>query len=270
MKIVVAGGSGLVGTRLIERLRTAGHEAVSASRRSGVDTLTGEGLDDALRGAHTVIDVTNAPSFDPPGVGEFFARSTANLLAAGERAGVSHHIALSVVGTPHLRSSAYFEAKQRQETLVAATRVPHTLVRATQFYEFMANVIPPGSGTGPVHLPPARVQPASADDVAAELAALVDMAPSNDVVEVAGPETHRLCELVQWVMYAYLDDRAVIADPQAEYYGAVLDDRTLVPEGEARLTTTRFGDWLQERVTAGREIPHVHHPDPLVRSRARA
>jgi len=270
MKIVVAGGSGLVGTRLIERLRAQGHDAVSASRRSGVDTVTGEGLDDALRDAHTVIDVTNAPSFDPPDVGEFFARSTANLLAAGARAGVSHHIALSVVGTPHLGGSPYFEAKQRQETLVRASKLPHTLVRATQFYEFMVNVIPPGSGTAPVHLPAALVQPASADDVAAELAGMVGTPPSNDVVEIAGPETHRLNELVQWVMYAYLDDRAVIADPEAAYYGAILDDRTLTPQGAARLTATRFGDWLQERVTAGREIPHVHHPDPLVRARARA
>ena len=270
MKIVVAGGSGLVGTRLIERLRAKGHEAVSASRRSGVDTVTGEGLDDALRGAHTVIDVTNAPQFDAPQVGEFFERSTGNLLAAGARAGVSHHIALSVVGTPYLRSSDYFEAKQRQEALVAASSVPHTLVRATQFYEFMVNVIPPGSGTGPVHLSPALVQPASADDVAAELAAMVGTSPSNATVEIAGPETHRLCELVQWVMYAYLDDRAVIADPEAAYYGAILDDRTLTPEGEAHLTATRFGDWLRERVTAGGEVPHVHHPDPLARTRARA
>ncbi|MDR0181995.1 SDR family oxidoreductase [Lysobacter arvi] len=270
MKIVVAGGSGLVGTHLIKHLRTRGHDAVPASRRTGVNALTGEGLDDALRGAHAVIDVTNAPSFEAPDVGEFFARSTTNLLAAGERAGVAHYLALSVVGTPHLQNSAYFDAKQRQEALVAAASVPHTLVRATQFYEFMVNVIPPGSGTGPVHLPPARVQPASADDVAAELAALAGAAPSNDVVEIAGPETHRLCELVQWVMYAYLDDRAVIADPQTEYYGAVLDGRTLVPAGEALMTATRFGDWLQERVTGGREIPHVHHPDPLMRAHARA
>lgn len=265
MKVVVAGGSGLVGTKVVDRLKLRGYEVVAASRRSGVNTVTGEGLDEALRGAHTVIDVTNAPSFDAPQVTDFFVRSSENLLAAEGRAGIAHHIALSVVGAPRLQASSYFQAKDLQEHLVGRSAVPHTLVRATQFYEFMVNIIPPGSGTDPVHLSPALVQPAAADDVADQLVALVDAAPSRTPVEIAGPETHRLCELVQWVMYAYQDDRPVVSDPGAPYYGAILDDRTLTPLAHALIMDTRFGDWLQDRVTAARGIPHVHHPDPLMR-----
>lgn len=267
MKVVVVGGHGLVGSRLVTRLQRDGHDVLAASRRSGVDAVTGAGLDDALRGAHTVVDVTNAPSFEEPEVVDFFRRSSEHLLAAGGRAGVAHHIALSVVGTQRLQTSPYFRAKQVQERLVQQADVPHTLVRATQFFEFMANIIPPGSGQSIVHLPPAQVQPVAADDVAAELAALVATPPSREPVEIAGPDTYKLNELVQWVMYSYQDDRAVVADADASYYGAILDDRALTPEGEARIAPTRFRDWLQEVLSGSVEMPHVHHPDPIAHRR---
>lgn len=267
MKVVVVGGHGLVGSRLVTRLQRDGHDVLAASRRSGVDAVTGAGLDEALRGAHTVVDVTNAPSFEEPDVTDFFRRSSENLLAAGERAGISHHIALSVVGTQRLQTSPYFRAKQVQERLVQQANVPHTLVRATQFFEFMASIIPPHSGQSIVHLPPAQVQPVAADDVAAELAALVANPPSREPVEIAGPEAYKLNELVQWVMYSYQDDRAVVADPEARYYGAILDDRALTPQGEARIAQTRFRNWLHEVQSGSIEMPHVHHPDPIARAR---
>lgn len=266
MKVVVAGGHGLVGSKVVARLRKRGHDVVAASRRSGVNTVTGEGLEQALDGAHTVVDVTNAPSFDEPEVTEFFRRSTEQLLEAGERAGVSHHIALSVVGTHRLQDSAYFRAKDIQERLVAHSRVPHTLVQATQFFEFMANIIPPGSGKDIVHLSPGMVQPAAADDVADQLADIVEMPPSRGAIEIAGPDSYRLCELVQWVMYSYQDDRPVVADPGAQYYGAILDDHTLTPGANARIAPTHFRDWLESYLSGGVEIPHVHHPDPLARA----
>lgn len=263
MKVVVAGGHGLVGAKLVERLRARGHETVAASRRTGFDTLAGTGLDDALRDAHTVVDATNAPSFDEPEVTEFFRRSSQNLLAAGERAGVAHHIALSVVGTQRLQTSAYFRAKDIQERLVKAAGVPHTLVQATQFFEFMANIIPPHSGKELVHLPSALVQPVAADDVADRLADLVTQAPSRTTLEIAGPETFRLNELVQWVMYSYQDERPVVADAATLYYGAVLDDRALTPGAGATIAGTQFREWLQGYLSGAIAIPHVHHPDPI-------
>lgn len=265
MKIVVVGGHGLVGSKLVVRLKARGADVVAASRRTGVDTVTGAGLDAALAGAHTVVDVTNAPVFEDPDVTDFFRRSTTHLLEAAERAGVSHHVTLSVVGAPRLQSSAYFRAKDVQERMVARSTVPHTLVQATQFFEFMANIIPPGESKEIVHLSPARVQPAAADDVADQLAELVVKPPTGAAIEIAGPETYRLCELVQWVMYAYQDDRPVVADPSVRYYGAVLDDHTLTPSGDALTTPTRFRDWLESYVSGAIEIPHVHHPDPLAR-----
>ncbi len=265
MRIVVAGGSGLVGSKLVARLKARGHDVLAASRRTGVDTVTGAGLESALDGADTVVDVTNSPSFDEPEVTEFFRRSSENLLAAGERAGIAHHLALSVVGTPRLQTSGYFRAKQVQERLVAQARVPHTLVQATQFFEFMANIIPPGSGKDIVHLSPALVQPVAADDVADRLVELVESPPSPETVEIAGPETYRLCELVQWVMYSYQDDRPVVADEGVRYYDGILDDRTLTPGAGAMIGPTHFRDWLDRYLTGSIEIPHVHHPDPLAR-----
>jgi len=267
MKIVVAGGSGLVGSRLVTRLREAGHQAVAASRRTGVNTVTGDGLDDAMREAQVVIDVTNAPSFDEPGVTDFFRASTQRLLEAGERAGIAHHVALSVVGTSRLQASGYFRAKQVQEDLMRAARVPHTLVQATQFFEFMVGIIPRDSGHDPVHLSSGLVQPVAADDVAAQLAQIATDAPSGKSVEIAGPDPYKLHELVQWVMYSYQDDRPVIADPSAAYYGGILDDHTLMPGANARIAPTHFRDWLAGLLAAKLEVPHVHHPDPIARKR---
>jgi len=267
MKIVVMGGSGLVGSKLVDRLSLQGYEVVAASRRTGVDTVTGEGLDAVLEGAHTVVDVTNAPTFEDPQVSDFFRRSSQQLLAAGKRAGVSHHLALSVVGTPRLQESAYFRAKQVQERLVRHAPMPYTLVQATQFFEFMANIIPPGGSRDIVRLSPARVQPVAANDVADLLAEMVLGPPSHGVVEIAGPEAFRLCELVEWVMYSYQDDRSVIADPAARYYNAVLDDHTLTPDAEALIGETCFADWLDGYLSGAIRIPAVHHPDPIAPSR---
>ena len=267
MKIVVAGGSGLVGSRLVTRLREQGHDVVSASRRTGVNTVTGEGLDAALSGAEIVVDVTNAPSFDEPDVTDFFRASTRRLLEAGERAGIAHHIALSVVGTARLQSSGYFRAKQVQEDLVRAARVPHTLVEATQFFEFMASIIPPGGGHDAVTLPSGLVQPVAADDVAAQLARIAAEPPSAATIEIAGPDTWPLHELVQWVMYSHQDARPFIADANALYYGGRLDDRTLVPDAQARIAPTHFRDWLADLLASKVEMPHVHHPDPIAHPR---
>jgi uncharacterized protein YbjT (DUF2867 family) len=267
MKIVVAGGYGLIGSKLVGRLRLRGHEVIAASRRSGVNTVTGEGLNEAMRGANAVVDVTNAPSFDEPDVTDFFRRSTEQLLAAGARAGVSHYVALSVVGTQRLQTSGYFRAKEIQENLVRRSGVPHTLVQSTQFFEFMANIIPPGSGRETVHLSPALVQPVAADDVADFLADIVTMPSSEATPEIAGPESYRLCELVQWVMYSYQDDRPVLADQAASYYGAILDDYVLTPESDTLMAKTYFRDWLSGYLSAALQIPRVHLPNPLARTR---
>ena len=263
MKVVVFGGSGLVGSKLVDRLRLRGHEAIAASRRSGVNTVTGEGLAEVLSGASTVVDVTNAPSFDEPEVVDFFRESSRRVLAAGAAAGVSHHLALSVVGTEHLQASGYFRAKLGQEDLIKQPDVPYTILRSTQFFEFMANIIPPVSGREGVHLSPALVQPVAADDVADLLVELVLTTPSNTTLETAGPESYRLCDLVQWVMYVYQDDRPVVADESASYYGGILDDSTLMPAADALIARTHFEDWLASYVSRSISIPHVHHPDPL-------
>jgi len=263
MKVVVAGGHGLVGSRLVWELARRGHVVVPASRRTGVDTTTGVGLDLALAGANALVDVTNAPSFDEPEVTEFFQRSTQNLVDAASRAGVAHHLALSVVGTPQLVESAYFRAKAVQESILRRSRQPHTLVRSTQFYEFMANIVPPGSGSGAVALSPALVQPVAAQDVAVILADLVEEGRPQPIVEIAGPELHRLCDLVQWVMYSFQDNRTMVADANIRYYGALLDNDTLTPSAAARLGRIFFGDWLAGYLGGGVRIPKVHHPDPL-------
>jgi uncharacterized protein YbjT (DUF2867 family) len=224
-------------------------------------------LQEALSGAHTVVDVTNAPSFEEPEVTEFFRESSRRLLAAGESAGVSHHLALSVVGTQRLQDSGYFRAKEIQESLVRSSKVPHTIVQSTQFFEFMANIIPPGSGKENVHLSPALVQPVAADDVADLLAELVAAPPSHAAIEIAGPEPYRLCDLVQWVMYSYQDNRPVIADRIASYYNAILDDHTLTPGAHALIARTYFRDWLDGYLSGSVRIPHVHHPDPMAHTR---
>jgi len=244
MKIVVIGGTGLIGSKLVADLGRDGHEAVAASPASGVNTLTGEGLADALEGASVVVDVSNSPSFEDTAVLEFFETSTRNLLAAEEAAGVTHHVALSVVGTDRLGESGYFRAKTAQETLIESSPVPYSIVHATQFFEFVERMAKDATDGDTVRLAPVLVQPMAADDVAAAVARVAVGAPVNGIVEVAGPEPLRLDELVRQALTARDDPREVVADPDARYFGAELDERTLLPSDGARLGDTRFEDWL--------------------------
>ncbi len=244
MKIVVIGGTGLIGSKLVADLGRDGHEAVAASPASGVNTLTGEGLADALEGASVVVDVSNSPSFEDAAVLEFFETSTRNLLAAEEAAGVTHHVALSVVGTDRLGESGYFRAKTAQETLIESSQVPYSIVHATQFFEFVERMAKDATDGDTVRLAPVLVQPMAADDVAAAVARVAVGAPVNGIVEVAGPEPLRLDELVRQALTARDDPREVVADPDARYFGAELDERTLLPGDGARLGDTRFEDWL--------------------------
>jgi uncharacterized protein YbjT (DUF2867 family) len=243
MKIVVIGGSGFIGKKLVPILRRQGHEVVAASPSSGVNSLTGEGLAQALAGASGVIDVTNAPSWEDAAVLEFFETSTRNLLAAEKAAGVGHHVALSVVGVDRLPDSGYMRAKVAQERLIKAGGVPYTVVRATQFFEFLGGIA--GSGTDPVHLPTAPMQPLAADDVAAALADVAIDPPMNATIEVAGPEALPIATFVGRFLTATGDKRTVVADPQARYFGAALDDLGLRPGGaNPRIGPTRFEAWL--------------------------
>src|SRR5262245_25466266 len=227
MKIVVIGGSGLIGKKLIPLFR--GHEAVSASPSSGVNTLTGEGLSEALAGADVVVDVTNAPSWEDKAVLEFFETSTRNILAAEAAAGVKHHVALSVVGADQMPDSGYMRAKVAQEKLIKANRVPYTILRATQFFEFLSAIAGPGADT--VHVADAPMQPMAADGVAAAVADVAVGPPANDTLEVAGPEALSMAAFVGKALAASGDTRSVVADPQARYYGAALDDVGLRPRG---------------------------------------
>lgn len=261
MKIVVIGGHGLIGSRVVEVLAAQGHQAVAASRRSGVDVLTGQGLAAVLEGAAVVVDASNAPIFEDPQVGDFFQRSTTQLLAACERAGVQHLVALSIVGTPYLQDSAYFRAKAVQEGLARQSGLRSTLVRATQCHEFMAQLVAPQAVRQALHLSPAKVQPVAADDLAAQVAQVAMAPPGRRMVQIAGPECHRLFELVEWVMYFNQDDRPVVADPDARYYGALLKDTTLTPGPGALLGSTRFADWLGAHVRLG--LAQVNLPSPL-------
>jgi uncharacterized protein YbjT (DUF2867 family) len=244
MKIVVIGGSGLVGSKLVEKLRQAGHDLLGASPDSGVDTLTGEGLAEALEGAKVVVDVSNAPVWDDAAVLEFFQTSTRNILAAEVIAGVGHHVALSVVGADRLADSGYFRAKLAQEEAIKVVTVPYTIVRATQFFEFIGRIADANTDGETVRVPPVLVQPEAADDVAAALAVAAVGAPVNGTVELAGPERYRLDELTRRVFGANDDPRRVTVDSHARYFGAQLDDRSLIPGDDARIAPTRFADWL--------------------------
>jgi len=249
MKIVVIGGSGLIGTKLVNRLRQKGHEVVAASPNSGVNTITGEGLAEALAGAQVVIDVANSPSFEDKAVLEFFETSGRNLLAAEAAAGVGHHVALSVVGTDRLQESGYFRAKMAQENLIKASKIPYTIVHSTQFFEFMGGIAQSGTVGQTVHLSPALVQPIVSDDVADAMADVALGAPVNGTIEIAGPERVRLDELVGRFLRASQDSREVVTDIHARYFGAELNDRSLIPGDNPRIAPTRFGDWL------GRSLP---------------
>lgn len=244
MKIVVIGGSGLIGKKLVPLLRQQGHEVVAASPSSGVNSLTGEGLAQALAGASVVVDVTNSPSWEDAAVLKFFETSTRNLLAAERAAGVGHHVALSVVGADRLPDSGYMRAKVAQENLIKAGHVPHTIVRATQFFEFLGGIAGSGDTNGSVRLPTAPMQPLAADDVAAALAEVAVGSPVNGIVEVAGPEVLSIAAFVGRYLAATGDTRAVVPDSQARYYGAAVDDRSLIPAGTPRIGRTRFETWI--------------------------
>jgi uncharacterized protein YbjT (DUF2867 family) len=246
MKLVVIGGTGLIGSKLVRKLREDGHEAVAASPNSGVNSLTGEGLADALKGASVVVDVTNAPSWEDAAVLNFFETSTRNLLAYGKAAGVAHHVALSVVGSERMLESGYFRAKIAQETLIKGSSIPYSIVRATQFFEFGKQIADYSTEGNQVHLPHAIFQPMAADDVARKLARTATNPPVNGTVEIGGPEQFRLDEFVRRELSVFQDPREVIADPRAGYYGIQVGERTLVPGKDARLGETRFEDWLEQ------------------------
>jgi uncharacterized protein YbjT (DUF2867 family) len=246
VKIVVIGGSGLIGSKLVERLRQDGHEPVAASPNSGVDALTGEGLAEALEGAQVVVDVSNAPVWDDAAVLDFFQTSSRNILAAETAAGVGHHVVLSIVGTERLQDSGYFRAKLAQEEAVKAAAVPYTVLRATQFFEFIGRIADSSTDGETVRLPPVLVQPEAADDVAAALAEVAVSTPVNDIVELAGPERFRLDELARRVLGANNDPRRVTADAGARYFGAALGEHSLTPDTNPRIAPTRFEDWLSQ------------------------
>ena len=251
MKIVVIGGSGLIGKKLVNNLRQRGHEVVAASPSTGVNTITGEGLADALKGADVVVDVANAPSWEDNAVWTFFETSGRNLLAAEAVAGVRHHIALSVVGTERLLASGYFRAKMAQENLIKASKVPYTIVRATQFFEFVGGIAQSASDGQTVRLPPALMQPIVSDDVAAALADVAVANPLNRTVDLAGPEAIRMDDLVRQFLAAKEDSRKVITDPQAQYFGIAVDDQSLTPDYKPLIGSTRFADWLSSSRTQG-------------------
>ena len=244
MKIVVIGGSGLIGSKLVDRLRGHGHEVVAASPASGVDTLTGVGLAAAISGAQTVVDVSNSPSFEDAAALEFFTMSTRNQLAAEADVGVTHQVALSVVGTDRLAESGYFRAKIAQEELIEQSRIPFSILHVTQFFEFLDRMADAATEGDTVRLAPVLIQPIASDDVADALCDVVLASPINGMVEVGGPEQLRFDELMREVLDDRNDPRQVVTDPDARYFGAVLDQRTLVPDNGARRTETRLKDWL--------------------------
>lgn len=246
MKIVVIGGSGLIGSRLVTKLREHGHEAVAASPNSGVNTLTGEGLAEVLKGASVVSDVSNSPSWEDAAVMNFFETSTRNLLKYGAEAGVKHLVALSVVGTNRLSESGYFRAKIAQEKLIKSGTMPYSIVHATQFFEFLKQLADISFDGKQVRLPDALFQPMAADDVATAVGRAAVGQPINGTVEIGGPEAFRIDELVRRRLAALSDSREVIADPNARYSGAKIDERTLVPGKDARLGETHFETWLTQ------------------------
>ena len=244
MKIVVIGGSGLIGTKLVNKLRQTGHEVVAASPTSGVNTITGEGLVEALAGAQVVVDVANSPSWEDKAVLEFFETSGRNLLAAEAAAGVGHHVALSVVGTERLQDSGFFRAKLAQESLIENSSVPFTIVRATQFFEFIRGIAQSATEGQTVRLSHSLIQPVAADDVATAVAEAALQPPANGMIEVAGPDAFRLDELVGRVLAYDEDPHQVVVDPDARYYGVPLNDQSLIPGENPHFGSTNFEHWL--------------------------
>lgn len=249
IKIVVIGGSGLIGTKLVKELGRRGNEVVAASPSLGVNTVTGEGLDEALKRADVVVDVANAPSWEDQAVLEFFETSGRHLLDAEVEAGVVHHVALSVVGTDRLLTSGYFRAKMVQEKLIKASSIPYTIVRATQFFEFVRSIAQLATEGTTVRVPPVLMQPIVSDDVAAALADVALGGPVNGMIEIAGPDQIRQDELVRQFLSATGDARKVVADAKARYYGIEVNDQSLVPEGKALLGSTHFAEWLKRSVS---------------------
>ena len=245
MKIVVLGGTGLIGSKVVNLLRAGGHEVAAASPSQGINSITGEGLSEALTGAQVVLDVTNSPSFEDKAVLEFFETSTGNVLAAEEKTGVGHHVALSVVGSERLPASGSLRAKVAQEKLIKASPIPYTIVRSTQFFEFVGRIADEATSGQTVRLPSALLQPILSDDLAANLAKIVVAKPLNETIELAGPDALPFDEVVRHYLAAKHDSRTVVIDEQAHYFGSALEKRSLVPdEGNALLGSTRFADWL--------------------------
>jgi uncharacterized protein YbjT (DUF2867 family) len=245
MKIVVIGGTGLIGSKVVAKLSALGHEAVAASPNSGVNTLTGEGLNEVLKEAQVVVDVSNSPSFEDTAVMNFFQTSTRNLLSYEAAAGVGHHVALSVVGSDRLPQSGYLRAKVAQEKLIKEGLIPYSIIHATQFFEFVNRIADEATTGNSVHLPPVLFQPMAAEDVATAVCTVAADSPLNGTVEIAGPETFRFDEFIRQRLSKLNDPREVIADPRARYFGAELSENSLVPVGDAQLGATRFEDWLK-------------------------
>ncbi len=258
MKIVVIGGTGLIGSKLVNKLREQGREAVAAAPNTGVNTLTGEGVAEALKGASVVVDVSNSPSWEDAAVLKFFVTSTRNLLTYEAAAGVRHHVALSVVGTQLLADSGYFRAKIAQEKLIQESSIPYTIVHATQFFEFLKGLADISMVGDKVHLPPVLFQPMAAEDVATAVGRIAVGQPVNGMVEIGGPDQFRVDELVRQRLASLKDPREVVADPDARYSGAKLSERTLVPGNNARLGETRFETWLTQPAA---QVPSAH-PQP--------
>jgi len=247
MKILVIGGSGLIGTKTVNKLRQLGHNVISASPSTGINTITGEGLAEAVSGCDVVIDLANSPSFADNDVMEFFETSGRNLLAAEINAGVKHHIALSVVGTDRLQKSGYFRAKQVQEDLIKKSGVPYTIIHSTQFMEFLGGIVASARAEGSVKLSSAKIQPIAAEDVASIVAEIGLAAPINSIVEIGGPERFSLSGLVENYLTKTKDTLTVIEDNQAPYFGSPLEDLTLIPQDNARLGTLTFEEWFPNR-----------------------
>ncbi|WP_372525228.1 SDR family oxidoreductase [Piscinibacter sp.] len=249
MKVVIIGGSGLIGKKLAAALQRAGHEVIAASPSSGVNTVTGEGLAKVLTGAEVVVDVTNSPSFEDEAVMNFFKSSTENLLAAELAAGVRHHVALSVVGSERVPESGYFRAKVVQESIIKGSKVPYTIVRATQFFEFLSSIAHVSTQGQTVRVSSAQLQPMAADDVAQALAKVATEAPLNETCEVAGPQSFRLDDLLRRTLQASHDPREVVQDDDALYFGTRLNDESLTPGASARIGMTSLESWLAQNAT---------------------
>ncbi|MBD2059656.1 SDR family oxidoreductase [Oculatella sp. FACHB-28] len=248
MKIVVIGGSGLIGKKLVSKLQKLGHEAIAASPSLGINAVTGEGLAEALAGAQVVVDVTNSPSFEDAAVLEFFEKSTRNLLAAEAAAGVAHHVVVSIVGADRIPDSGYMRAKVAQEKLIQSAEIPYTIVRATQFFEFIETIIAQFPTDGQtVHLPPAFIQPILSEDVADALVDITLGAPANSIIDLAGPDRFRFEEIIHQFLSATHDSRQVVVDSHARYFGAALNDQ-LVPQGNSLIGSTHFEEWLNRAI----------------------